>query len=281
MKTSLAFLGVLALNGLIIFYACNKQPAQDKIETIFESTDLKKFQNKLYNPMLYDYTIRSQRVGYDHPSLASLKANSQFASMISRYNLDISNIIKNTYYNSSVEIINIPIRSTRNFLHIYTYQKRYGFALGLEKDSLGFKHVQIADATQPTSVYYEVSISPQNTFGKFRSYRVLPLDNLFQDEPRGVTGFDEDFIDVNDPQTVKGCCQRPFNNCMSCFMSSCSSEWQCAFYCGMASPLCVSSWAIACATKRGCNYPGGFRNDETLDTIPKLPVDTTLVLIPV
>jgi hypothetical protein len=275
MKTML-----IAVCGLLLF-ACSKQDKQNQIENVFVNNDLRSIRSKPFNPIQNDYTTKIEKVGYGHVSLGTLKANSEFANISKKYNLNLSDIRRHYYDHSPAVITFIPIinQQEKQTLVIYNLKQKYYFAVGKENElTNGYRHISFSSVDN--HIFYEFQLSKENRLGKLNTH-----SSPFEDANREMVSMKPPFEVVSedvgpgdiplDPAVKYGCCSKPFNDCMNCFSKSCSDDWKCQLMCGVTVVYCTAAWALSCSTGYGCNYP---INDGQPGS--KLEKDPTLTLEP-
>jgi hypothetical protein len=246
----------LAIGLLFTFVipSCSKQDKQDKIETIYQNNDLTTLRTKPFNPVLNNYTTKIVRMGYDHTALSRLRGNDKFKSVVKKYDLDLSNIQKYTMaYDNELEILYFPIREKTQVLIIYSKHDDLAFILGTQTVlPNGNGHCSYANPENPSHLYYEVQINPENKFGKFVSHNDITMG--VQEVVAMPAVNPDEALSLDTPADVsRGCCSLAFNQCMQCFVNSCAADWVCGAACLGLAYWCIGAWSAACLTKTGCN----------------------------
>lgn len=254
---------VIALVYALITPSCSKQEKDDKFETIFSNPNTVQLRGKPFNPITTDYTTRVVKIGYDHGSLSVLRRDPDFVKVSRKFDVDLSNITKSSYAYTPAEIIALPLKNSRDLVVVYSLNNQYTFALAKETElGGGFRKIAITNFNDPTDVYYEVQLSKQNAVGKFIAFKRLSLKGTTVSEPKStVKPKDGEVLSLENPDDPsedenggRGCCSKPFGDCMNCLTASCSLDWRCFVVCAAAPVYCISAWMLACASGWGCEY---------------------------
>jgi hypothetical protein len=270
--------------SLILVKACSKKEdlkSDDSITTVFENKNVAAMRSKPFNPILNDYTVKVENVGYNNSSLTGLKAAPEFAGILERFKLNLKDISRHYYDHNYMNTTFIPFTNslTKEMLIAYNVSDKYYFAIGKEVDLPGgLKHLIYSSLNG--NIFYEFKINRNNKIGEFRSQTSPFETGVREGISMSASGFDPLGDLVEDNVAGRGRCSMGFNNCMNCFYKSCGDEWQCGLLCSVAALACNASWAAACITKRGCSYPTVTEEIPAPEEPIKIDKDTTLILTP-
>ena len=259
---------VIALCIIIpVYWSCSKtkkepssselseKKAGNSIQVLFENKNLALLSQRPFS-IFDDPTIRVERIGYNNEALSSLRANIEWQNLLNTYKLDLGDIQRRTLHNREVQIISIPIYVTsgKQWLIGYAFHDKFVFAVAKEERmENGNLYCAITEASG--KIHYDFQLSPENKLGKLRILSTLKLTETFYGPEKNLVNALNlpSELNVADPDHTP-CCQRTFNNCMNCYVSSCSADWQCWILCGFGPgpAICAATWATSCVTHSGC-----------------------------
>ena len=138
--------------------------------------------------------------------------------------------------------------SEKQWLCIYSLNSKFVFVIAKEK-SLQNGNRYCAITGVDNEVHYDFEVSPDNRIGKIRIVSAIRLRETFEPKANADSGIK---VFTEDPGYT--CCSKPFNDCMNCFLDSCSRDWTCWLLCGFGPgvAICAATWATSCLTHSGC-----------------------------
>jgi hypothetical protein len=275
---------LIMIASLILVKACSKKEdlkSDNSVTTVFENRNVTAMRSKPFNPILVDYTIKVERVGFNSSSLGPLKSAPGFAGILRRFKLNLKDISRHYYDHNYMNTTFIPFANStaKEVLIAYNVLGNYYFAIGKEVDLPGgFKHIIYSSLNGDP--FYEFKVNRENKIGQFHSH-ASPFDTGVK-ESLSTSAADLDPLNdiAEDNVAGRGCCSMGFNNCMNCFYKSCGEDWRCGLACGAMALVCNASWAAACVTKMGCTYPTITEQIPAPEEPIKIDKDTSLIFTP-
>ena len=188
-------------------------------------------------------------ISYNNSILKTFKESSDYQNLSSKYKLDVSNITKTYYANTSLRFVTIPIvtnSSTESSLGVYATED--GTYLVTKFDivtlSNGNKKITVSSPIDGQD-YFGLEINKSQQIGNWVfTNKSIPFNDVFKVNQNTVPKVK---VALADPGTP--CASQPtFNGCMNCFIiQTCGSSWWCTLACGAAIISCVGGAAAACA----------------------------------
>ena len=230
-----------------------KKPDQS-VQTLFENKNLPPLGQKKFS-IFDDHTLRVERIGYDNKELLILKSNTDWQKLLTTYQLDVRDIQRRKFDNSIIQILTIPILGVKGnqWLLAYNYNDRFVFAIA-RQERLENGNLYCAITSTAGNTHYDFQISPENKLGKLKVVSPLPLRETFFGLAKDLNPLTDLNVLDDEHDDYTPCCKRPFNDCMNCFVQSCSSDWTCWWVCGVGPGpvVCAAAWALSCSTQSGC-----------------------------
>lgn len=232
---------LLACTIATAIYSCSKEDnSRENNEMTLYEANTEDIQNENKTFFLGGNIKKVSSISYDNPDLNDLKQSGEWNEIVSKCNLDLTDIKKTYLINSSLSLVTIPIleknKSTRGYFNIYLRNEKYLITkISETANSSGLTTYKIKSPKD--TLYYQFDLNNKNQIGNWFFGKNLPLSEVFNGY-----AMSQQKVDPNKP-----CASQPFNDCMNCFIIDvCGSDWMCTVTCGLFIPSCIGGAAAAC-----------------------------------
>ena len=258
MRKKLVFASVLIIAGVLIFYSCTKNAKQtvaiDSEELLYQKPASEPKSgvstNSAGNIVIGWNTTKITKINYEHSALLSLRNSDEWKKVLNSYNLNTADIKRSSFYNSSVELINIPIiQSSRDQYYLNIYIKGGNFIITKMTISvLANGNQKFAVESLDGQPYYQVEINPENKIGNWKFGGTIPFKEILNKNQPPATIKMNTVDEGGGDDLNQDCTKLSWNDCMHCILVSyCSNDWTCLVACGLFIPSCVGGAALLCA----------------------------------